>query len=50
MALRSTTHTLAGQYKTTVEHLIALYEKWGKPAQAAEWRKKLPPTGPPIKK
>jgi serine/threonine protein kinase/Tfp pilus assembly protein PilF len=26
------------------EWLVQLYESWGKPVQAAEWRKKLPPT------
>jgi tetratricopeptide (TPR) repeat protein len=45
--LRKAVSTPAWYYRTTIEHLIALYEKWGRPAQAAEWRQKLPPAGPP---
>jgi hypothetical protein len=24
------------------EHIVQLYQAWGKPAKAAEWRSKLP--------
>ncbi len=30
----------------TVANLIRLYELWGKPEQAAEWRTRLPSTPP----
>jgi tetratricopeptide (TPR) repeat protein len=30
----------------TVEHLVQLYDAWGKPDKAAEWRAKLPPKKP----
>jgi eukaryotic-like serine/threonine-protein kinase len=36
------------QPKVTVERTIQLYEKWGKPEQAAAWRAKLPATQPAI--
>jgi serine/threonine protein kinase/tetratricopeptide (TPR) repeat protein len=47
-ALRAGATTPAGQHRTTVENLVALYEKWGRPTQAAEWRKKLPQAGPQV--
>jgi serine/threonine protein kinase len=50
MRLRTAVHTIAGLYRTTVEQLIALYEKWGRPAQAAEWRKKLPQADSPLRR
>ena len=28
--------------RETVERIIQLYEAWGKPEQAAEWKQKLP--------
>jgi hypothetical protein len=28
----------------SLSHLIALYEAWGKPEKAEEWRAKLPQT------
>ena len=32
----------------TIRHLVELYDAWGRPDQAAEWRTKLPtPTAPP---
>ena len=29
------------------KRIVALYESWGKPAQAAKWRAKLPPSSQP---
>ena len=31
---------------TALQRVITLYDAWGKPEQAAEWRAKLPPTQP----
>ncbi|TET54680.1 MAG: tetratricopeptide repeat protein [Anaerolineales bacterium] len=35
-----------GMTRATIQALITLYEQWGKPEQAAEWRAKLPTTQP----
>ena len=32
---------LAAAVRTAVEQLVKLYEAWGKPDKAAEWREKL---------
>ncbi len=33
--------------EATLRRLIALYESWNKPGEAARWREKLTPAGPP---
>ncbi len=44
--LRTARGTPTRFQRVAVEHLIALYDKWGRPAQAGEWQKKLPPVRP----
>jgi hypothetical protein len=31
----------------SLKQLVTLYESWPKPAEAAKWRARLPPTGVP---
>jgi eukaryotic-like serine/threonine-protein kinase len=39
--LRESISTPTRHYTAAVEHLATLYEKWGRPNQAAEWRNKI---------
>ncbi len=43
MAMRGEAHK---NTRKVIEHLANLYEKWGKPEQAAKWRAKLPTATP----
>jgi hypothetical protein len=36
----------AKEYRAVIELLVDLYDAWGQPDQAAEWRAELPPTQP----
>ncbi|NRA97968.1 MAG: tetratricopeptide repeat protein, partial [Planctomycetes bacterium] len=35
---------------TSIRYLVDLYERWGKPEEAAKWKAKLPPVKKPDKK
>jgi tetratricopeptide (TPR) repeat protein len=41
--LRKSAHPDPNSAETLAGQLASLYDAWGKPSQAAEWRKKLPP-------
>ncbi|MHC4992388.1 MAG: tetratricopeptide repeat protein [Planctomycetota bacterium] len=40
--LRTDLDVVATRKRTALQHLVDLYDDWGKPEQAAEWRAKLP--------
>ena len=41
MNAQSETIVIAGGARTAIGHIVQLYQTWGKPDQAAEWRKRL---------
>ena len=45
--LRQHPRVTARLKRKAVEQVIKLYEAWDKPAEAAEWRKKYPPSPSP---